>query len=78
MKPVDTPMLSYFGEPSIGAWKSDIYNAFAFHDKYAIRLDIEKVDKTDGITWDEIQNIKGFRKQPSNSLHHRKHTLHIK
>ena len=58
MKPIDTPMLSYFGEPSVGAWKSDIYNAFAFHDKYAIRLDIERVDKTDGITWDELQKIK--------------------
>lgn len=58
MTPINVPVVSYFGEPSIGAWESDLYNVFAFKDKDTIRLDIERKDERDGITWDELQNIK--------------------
>ena len=58
--------LSYFHEPSIGIWESDTYKAYAYKDLDAIRLDIERKDGKDGITWDEIQRIKndcGFKDQ---------------
>lgn len=58
MQLLNTSVSSYFGEPSVAVWASDTYNVFAFHDKYAIRLDIERKDGTDGITWDELQKIK--------------------
>lgn len=49
---------SYFSEPSIGAWESAQYKVYAFMDQNAIRLDIEKVDKSDGLSWDDIRQIK--------------------
>lgn len=58
--------LSYFHEPSIGIWESKLYKAYAYKDLDAIRLDIERKDGKDGITWDEIQQIKndcGFKDQ---------------
>lgn len=58
MKPVNVQVNSYFGEPSIGAWESDLYIAFAFKDKNTVRLDIERKDEQGGITWDELQRIK--------------------
>lgn len=58
MLKVDRLWLSYFGEPSIGAWESDKYLAVAFQDMDAIRLDIRRKDEQDGITWDELQDIK--------------------
>lgn len=50
--------LSYFGEHSIGIWKSEKYFAAAFQDKNCIRLDIKRNDESDGMTWDELQKIK--------------------
>ena len=50
--------LSYFGEHSTGVWESNTYLAAAFNDKGCTRLDIERKDKKDGITWDELQSIK--------------------
>lgn len=58
--------LSYFNEPSIGIWESDTYKAYAYKDQNAIRLDVERKDGKDGITWDEMQAIKnacGFKNQ---------------
>lgn len=51
-------ILSYFGEQSVGIWESKLYKVYAFNDGGAIRLDIERKDKKDGITWDELQQIK--------------------
>lgn len=58
MRLLNAHVESYFGEPSVGVWESDVFNVFAFYDKYAVRLDIERKDKADGITWDELQYIK--------------------
>ncbi len=58
MKPSTQKWLSYFGEPSIGAWESDVFVASAFVDGDAIRLDIHRKDMKDGITWDQLQSIK--------------------
>lgn len=58
--------LSYFNEPSIAIWESKLYKAYAYKDDKAIRLDIERKDGKDGITWDEMQAIKnacGFEDQ---------------
>lgn len=54
----DEKILSYFGEQSKGVWESKLYKVVAFADNGAIRLDIERKDKKDGITWDELQQIK--------------------
>jgi hypothetical protein len=58
MKPSGIGWLSYFGEPSIGAWASDEFGAAAFKDGEAIRLDIFRKDMKDGITWDQLRAIK--------------------
>ena len=58
MKPSNIGWLSYFGEPSIGAWESDTFGAAAFRDQNSVRLDIFRKDMQDGITWDELRNIK--------------------
>ena len=55
---LDEQFTSYFGEPSIGAWRSDTYEVAAFQDQNAVRLDIARIDEKDGITWDELQRIK--------------------
>ena len=49
---------SYFDEISIEVWEDDTYFVAAFQDGNAIRLDIHRKDWKDGITWDELQNIK--------------------
>lgn len=58
MRRVDTFRISYFGEPSIGVWESDVYFCCAFRQGDAIRLDIQRKDERDGIGWDELQEIK--------------------
>ena len=58
--------LSYFGEMSIGIWESEAFLVYAYLDGDATRLDIERKDGNDGISWDELQNIKnecGFKDQ---------------
>lgn len=54
----DEKILSYFGEQSKGVWESKLYKVVAFAEGGALRLDIERKDKKDGITWDELQQIK--------------------
>ena len=49
---------SYFLEDSIGCWESNKFNVFAFAEGPLIRLDVERKDKKDGISWDELQQIK--------------------
>ena len=49
---------SYFGEMSLGIWESDLFRAHAYQDKDVIRLDVERKDGDDGITWDQLQDIK--------------------
>jgi len=49
---------SYLGEDSIGVWKSAEFFAVAFKEPSCIRLDIERNDKRDGITWDQMRQIK--------------------
>ena len=51
-------MKSYFNEDAIGLWEFDTTIVAAFKDKYSIRLDIMRKDQSDGITWDEMQEIK--------------------
>ena len=66
MELTDQYNLSYFNEPSIAIWESEIYKVYAYKDENAIRLDIERKDGKDGITWDEIRAIKnacGFEDQ---------------
>ena len=58
MKKVDKFRASYFGEMSTAIWESDKFRAHAYKDGDSIRLDIERLDGSDGITWDELQSIK--------------------
>lgn len=58
MNKVNRQIFSYFHEPSWGVWEDDVYLAAAFLDGTAIRLDICKKDMTDGIKWEELQDIK--------------------
>jgi hypothetical protein len=58
LKQVDKKILSYFGEPSIGVWESPDYLVAAFRDGDSIRLDIHRHDLKDGITWDQLREIK--------------------
>lgn len=58
MQKLDQSIASYFGEPSVGCWASDTFAAAAFRDGDAIRLDIMRHDRNDGVTWDELRAIK--------------------
>jgi hypothetical protein len=58
MKPSGILWTSYFKESSIGAWESPEFGAAAFRDGEAIRLDVFRKDMKDGITWDQLQEIK--------------------
>jgi hypothetical protein len=58
MRLTDEKINSYFYEPSIAIWESGKFKVYAFKDGQAVRLDIERKDKKDGITWDELQQIK--------------------
>ena len=51
-------MRSAWLEPSISVWESDDYFVAAFMDQGFIRLDIERKDRQDGITWDQLNAIK--------------------
>ena len=66
MVKTDQECFSYFCEKSIGSWESDTFMAFAYKDGSAVRLDINRKDGKDGITWDEMQAIKnacGYKEQ---------------
>lgn len=66
MELTDNYNLSYFNEPSLAIWESELYRVYAYKDESAIRLDIERKDGQDGITWDQMQTIKnacGFEDQ---------------
>jgi len=57
---------SYFGEPAVSAWASDRFLAHAYEDCGTLRLSVERKDGHDGITWDELQQVKndcGFADQ---------------
>jgi len=58
LKATDKIWLSYFGEPSVGVWEDENYLAAGFADQGTLRLDIQRKDEKDGITWDELQRIK--------------------
>jgi hypothetical protein len=58
MQLTDEKINSYFYEPSIAIWESEEFKVYAFQDGKAVRLDIERKDGLDGITWDELQQIK--------------------
>lgn len=58
MRKVNDSCQSYFGEPSLAVWESDIFIAGAFNDNGVVRLDVRRKDLKDGITWDELQEIK--------------------
>jgi hypothetical protein len=58
MVKLDKQFTSYFNEPSIGAWEDEKFTVIAFKDEGVIRLDFHRKDWKDGITWDEIQDIK--------------------
>lgn len=50
--------VSYFGETSCGVWRSKDFLVAAFPDNGSTRLDIQRNDGKDGITWDQLQDIK--------------------
>jgi len=50
--------LSYFKEPPLGAWEDDEFLVMAYADGVAIRLDIQRKDAGDGVTWDTLQRLK--------------------
>ena len=58
MQLTDKKINSYFYEPSLAIWQSEKFKVYAFKDANVVRLDIERKDKQDGITWDELQQIK--------------------
>ena len=58
MQLTDEKINSYFYEPSLAIWQSEKFKVYAFKDANVIRLDIERKDKQNGITWDELQQIK--------------------
>jgi hypothetical protein len=58
MQLLEEKINSYFYEPSIAIWESEEFKVYAFQDGKAVRLDIERKDGLDGITWDELQGIK--------------------
>jgi hypothetical protein len=58
MQLLEEKINSYFYEPSIAIWESEEFKVYAFQDGKAVRLDIERTDGLDGITWDELQRIK--------------------
>lgn len=63
---------SFFDEPSAAIWESEEFRAHAYREKDAIRLDIERLDGKDGITWDELQNVKdacGFAERDALELY---------
>lgn len=64
MQAVPYSLISYWGEPSIGAWASKDFQAYAYQENGAIRLTIRRTNEKGGIGWDELQRIKnecGFR-----------------
>lgn len=74
MTPQDLQFESCFGEPSIGVWADEVYRVMAFQELGAVRLDINRHDMQDGITWDELQHIKsacGFGDQDGVELYPR-------
>lgn len=58
MQRLNAYRLSYFGEMSVGIWESKLYRAHAYREDGVIRLDIERLDGKDGISWDALQSIK--------------------
>ena len=58
LKKTDIQCRSAWLEPSISVWESDEFSIGAFMDQGFIRLDIMRRDMTDGITWDELNQIK--------------------
>lgn len=58
MERIDIKVRSPFLEPSINVWQSETYNVYAFMDQGMIRLDIERRDGRDGLTWDDLNQIK--------------------
>ena len=59
LKEVDAVAVSYFGEPLFKLWESDEFLVGSFFDQGVLRMDIKRKDEKDGITWDELQRIKG-------------------
>lgn len=58
MNKTDKHILSCFQEPSIGHWEDETFEVAGFLDQNTIRLDICRKDMADGITWDELHDIK--------------------
>ena len=58
MKKTDIQCRSAWLEPSIGVWEDETYSVGAFMDQGFIRLDIMRRDYRDGITWDQMNEIK--------------------
>ena len=58
LKKTDIQCRSAWLEPSIAVWESDEFSVGAFMDQGFIRLDIMRRNMADGITWDELNQIK--------------------
>lgn len=58
MRRLDHQIVSYFGEPSLSVWESDLHYAATFKDQDAIRIDVMRKDGSGDMTWDELQRIK--------------------
>jgi len=55
---VDDIQFSPMGEKAIAVWRDDLFFCAAFDVGGCIRLSFHRHDLTDGITWDEVQEIK--------------------
>jgi len=58
LKKIDVYQTSPFGEVATSVWKSDVYFAAAFDVGGVTRLSFHRLDMKDGITWDEVQQLK--------------------
>jgi hypothetical protein len=58
MEKLNVTQLSCFNEPAIGVWSNQDFYAAAFQEDHAIRLDIVRHDCKDGVTWDELREVK--------------------
>lgn len=55
---IDAFRASFFGEPSLAIWEGNGLRVHVYQEEHALRLDVEKINGSDGITWDELQSAK--------------------
>jgi len=66
------PIVSVFGEPSLHVVDTGVFTAAAFQEDGAVRVDVVRNDLSDGVSWDElmeIKNLMGFGDQDAIELY---------